>query len=105
MDMSSACSQVTFRVVRSWPVLPIMLLMLMAAIVRAGAPDEHALIELARAAVKAEVEGKDPPKIDHKSPTRPVFVTIERKGRVMGCRGGLECRTRSLEEEIVMAAR
>lgn len=70
-----------------------------------GLAGEQALLDLARAAVKAEVEGKRPPAPPQKSPVRPVFVTIEVKGKVVGCRGGLEPRTQSLEEEIVLAAR
>jgi hypothetical protein len=31
-------------------------------------------------------------------------VTIERDGRVLGCRGSLEARTGSLEAEVVLAA-
>ena len=71
----------------------------------AGTPDMGALIALARAAVEAEVKGTKPPRLDTASPPKPVFVTIEKKGKVLGCRGSLECRTRSLEEEVVLAAR
>ena len=67
---------------------------------------EAALIRLARAAVEAEVAGKRlaAPRKSRSRP-QPVFVTIERRGQVVGCRGALECRTRSLEEEVVLAAR
>jgi MEMO1 family protein len=71
----------------------------------ASGGEEQALIALARAAVRAEVEGQAPPKGTGQSPPLPVFVTIERKGRVIGCRGSLECRSRSLEEEVILAAR
>ncbi len=64
-----------------------------------------ALVTLARAAVVSEVTGKAPPRITKKTPPRPVFVTVEKKGTVVGCRGALECRTRSLEEEVLLAAR
>jgi hypothetical protein len=66
--------------------------------------DTRALVALARAAVEAEVRGDAPPQVASQTPPRAVFVTIERKGRVVGCRGALECRTRSLEEEVVLAA-
>ncbi|MDO8587003.1 MAG: AMMECR1 domain-containing protein [Armatimonadota bacterium] len=67
--------------------------------------NQDKLLALAREAVKAEVEAKAPPAIRSKSPARPVFVTIEIKGRVVGCRGSLDVRSRSLEEEVVLAAR
>lgn len=78
---------------------------LMSSLTPAIAWDSHALIALARSAVKAEVEGKVPPKPATKSPARPVFVTIEIEGRVAGCRGSLAARTGSLEEEVILAAR
>ena len=64
-----------------------------------------ALIRLARQAVVAEVDGQSPPKPAKATPPRPVFVTIERYGRILGCRGSLETRTSSLEAEVVEAAR
>ena len=72
--------------------------------------DEAGLIRLARAAVRAEVTGTPlPPLVQHASAAsaRPVFVTIERgsNGAVIGCRGSLVCRERSLQDEIVRAAR
>src|SRR5215212_10150835 len=76
-----------------------------AGLAVAQTPDEKALIELARSAVVAEVTGKKLSKSDRKSPPKPVFVTIESKGQVIGCRGTLEVRSASLEEEIVLAAR
>ena len=81
-----------------------------------AADDERGLIALARAAVVSEVTGKpvratgegrpvSAPRVIAKSPPKPVFVTIERKWQVLGCRGSLECRTRSLKEEVALAAR
>lgn len=67
-------------------------------------PDRN-LIELARNAVIAEVLGKPTTRVERRSTVRPVFVTIERNGQVLGCRGSLEPRTASLEEEVVSAAR
>jgi hypothetical protein len=64
-----------------------------------------ALVRLARQAVVAEVGGKTPPHPATSTPARPVFVTIEKKGRILGCRGSLETRTPSLESEVVEAAR
>lgn len=71
----------------------------------AGTGDGAALVRLARDAVAAEVRGEPPPSVGSRSPARPVFVTIERRGRVVGCRGSLVCRGRSLEEAVVLAAR
>ena len=68
-------------------------------------PSEQALISLARTAVRAEVEGRPLPLPAERSPSHPVFVTIERRGKVLGCRGDLEARAGSLQEEIVLAAR
>lgn len=83
--------------------------MLLAALIavasRGAAWDQAALIALARAAVSAEVNGKASPKPQTKSSPRPVFVTIEHNGRIMGCRGGLETRSNSLEEEVILSAR
>lgn len=63
------------------------------------------LIEIARSAVTATVTGRSP------SPTptvgdaaKPVFVTIERNGKILGCRGSLVARQASLGEEIRAAA-
>jgi AMMECR1 domain-containing protein len=83
--------------------LPLILLIL--APLRASAADGLALVRLARAGVAAEVRGEPPPRIEGRSPPRPVFVTIERRGHVVGCRGSLVCRGRSLEAEVVLAAR
>lgn len=71
--------------------------------------DDHAapaLIALARAAVRAEVTNGalslPPPAA---TPTAAVFVTIERSGTVIGCRGSLAPLRRTLEEEVVSDAR
>jgi AMMECR1 domain-containing protein len=77
----------------------------LACVSAANTPDQSRLIGLARSAVSAEVTGKPQPKVAGKSAAKPVFVTIERKGKVVGCRGGLEPRGDSLEEGIVLAAR
>lgn len=67
----------------------------------------EALVTLARQAVEAEVWRKPLalPPVEKRSPVKPVFVTIERRGEVMGCRGTLRATCRSLEEEIIEAAR
>ena len=51
------------------------------------------LIALARAAVHAEVLSKALPPIQRHTAPQPVFVTIERNGKVLGCRGDLTPRT------------
>jgi len=71
----------------------------------ANTTEQNRLIGLARSAISAEVTGKPQPALAGKSPAKPVFVTIERKGKVIGCRGGLEARGGSLEQGIVLAAR
>jgi AMMECR1 domain-containing protein len=63
------------------------------------------LITLARKAVVAEVQRKSPPKPETTTTAKPVFVTIERNGRILGCRGSLVARTQSLETEVIQAAR
>lgn len=80
---------------------------LAAAFARPDTPryDVGALIKLARHAVTAEVAKREPPTPDKTTPARPVFVTIERKGVVLGCRGSLVVRSESLEGEVVAAAR
>jgi MEMO1 family protein len=67
----------------------------------------EALVTLARQAVEAEVRRKPLtlPPVAQRSPVKPVFVTIERRGQVIGCRGTLRAICRSLEEEIVESAR
>lgn len=68
-------------------------------------PAQTELINLAKAAVRAEVTGKAMPTVRLKSDPKPVFVTIESKGRVIGCRGELETRGSSLQQEVILAAR
>ncbi len=71
----------------------------------AGQVDRTELVSLAKASIRAEVEGRAPLAISGKTSTKPVFVTIERKGRILGCRGSLEPRGSSLEEAVALAAR
>jgi AMMECR1 domain-containing protein len=68
-------------------------------------PSEKELIDLARAAVRAEVMGERPPVVAREDAVRPVFVTIEIKGTVVGCRGSLDLRGTSLEAAVIEAAR
>jgi AMMECR1 domain-containing protein len=70
-------------------------------------PREEALIALARGAVRAAVEGRAAPAVSGTEPAQGVFVTVERgaTGEVVGCRGSLLPRCRSLEEELAQAAR
>jgi len=84
---------------------PLIALCLAAIVLPAHAWDQQTLLRLARTAIEAEVQGGSLPRPEEVSSSRAVFVTIERHGRVRGCRGALTPRTRSLEEEIVQAAR
>jgi len=83
--------------------------MFIAAIVLTSAWFAHdqnsALIQLAKQTVEAEVAGTAIPTPVTRSEVHPVFVTIEKNGKVLGCRGGLESRTTSLEDEVILAAR
>ena len=63
------------------------------------------MVEVARAAVVAEVRGATPARFADRTPPQPVFVTIEVGGVVRGCRGDLIARARSLPEEVALAAR
>lgn len=63
------------------------------------------LVSLAREAVRCEVEHREAPPASDKDAPRAVFVTIERKGKVVGCRGTLRSTQSSLEREVVRAAR
>lgn len=63
------------------------------------------LIRLARAAVEAEVLRSTLPRPGQNTKVQPVFVTIERNGKILGCRGDLTPRTASLEEEVIQVAR
>lgn len=69
-----------------------------------AASGSDALLDLAEKAVEAAASGRPSPKVVAKAKPRPVFVTIERGGKVLGCRGSLRVRTSSLEEEVVQAA-
>ena len=71
----------------------------------ARAYQEADLIVLARASVAAAVRGEAAPNVASGERARPVFVTIERAGRVYGCRGSLRPKTASLQAEVVSAAR
>jgi MEMO1 family protein len=68
-------------------------------------PGDLRLIQLARSAVVAEVLHRPLPQPQTGSATLPVFVTIEIHGAVRGCRGGLETRTPTLENEVILEAR
>ena len=74
-------------------------------IVPARAYEEADLIALARANVEAAVNNRAAPDSSHGERVRPVFVTIERAGQVIGCRGTLQARFGSLEAEVAGAAR
>jgi len=90
---------------RSRYILWTLIVVLTALAVHVSAYDERALIDLARSAVCAEVEGKSLPTPSTKTTVHPVFVTIETKGRVIGCRGDLQARGRTLEDEVIISAR
>jgi AmmeMemoRadiSam system protein A len=65
----------------------------------------HAILEVARAAVHAEVTGRPPPataEIDLPEATG-AFVTLKHDGHLRGCLGTLECR-RPLAEEVARCA-
>jgi AMMECR1 domain-containing protein len=67
--------------------------------------DSEQLIRLARAAVVSEVAHQAPPAVSGRTMTvKPVFVTIEADGKVLGCRGALVAREKTLQAEIVLAA-
>ena len=78
---------------------------LVPALASAQSYDERRLVEIARGAVVAAVQGTKAAKPGGSTTARPVFVTIEIDGRVRGCRGDLTARARSLEEEVALAAR
>ena len=67
--------------------------------------DQQVLVDLARQAVESEVRHLEPPRPKVHSGAKAVFVTIERNGKVIGCRGDLTSRTASEEDEVVLAAR
>ena len=69
-------------------------------------PEQDAtLIHLAKEAVQAEVLGGPLPHPNSQTPVQAVFITIERNGKILGCRGDLTPRTGSLEQEIIQEAR
>lgn len=65
---------------------------------------QQELIALAKATIRDEVLGKKLPNPKGKDPVRPIFITIEHNGRILGCRGDLTTQTPSLETEIVREA-
>jgi AmmeMemoRadiSam system protein A len=67
--------------------------------------ERRAILELARAAVRAEVGGGPPPDaaIVLLPAATGAFVTLKRHGQLRGCLGTLECR-RSLAEEVARCA-
>ncbi len=67
--------------------------------------EEARLIALVRAQVRAAVLREPSPAPGGASAPRGVFVTIERGGQVIGCRGTLAPRRKTLEEELLEAAR
>jgi AMMECR1 domain-containing protein len=67
--------------------------------------DSDKLLLLARASIVAGVHRTAPPKFEASESAKPVFITIEREGKVIGCRGSLRPRTQSIEAEVVASAR
>jgi MEMO1 family protein len=68
-------------------------------------PDEQKrLLALVRESVRCATLHTPPPPVARRSPAQGVFVTIERRGQVVGCRGTLTPRFASLEQELVTAA-
>jgi AmmeMemoRadiSam system protein A len=73
--------------------------------------EKRALLEIARAAVVAQVTGRTSgsrtsnlgPQVPVASPATGAFVTIKRKGELRGCLGTLACR-RPLAEEVARLA-
>ena len=63
------------------------------------------MVRYAREVIAAEVSGKAAPPSPDFGPPHPVFVTIEKNNRVLGCRGTLETHKASLADEIGSAAR
>jgi AMMECR1 domain-containing protein len=62
--------------------------------------DPPALILLAHRTIEREVSGLPNEAVTGKVPSQPVFVTIERGGKLLGCRGSLVPRQVSLEREV-----
>ena len=67
--------------------------------------DAARMIPLARQAVESEVNGKAAPRPTASSLVRAVFVTIERNGKILGCRGSLVPLESTLEQEVIHEAR
>ncbi len=67
--------------------------------------DSAALIAIAKQAIRNEVLHIGTAGATGTLPPKGVFVTIERGGKVIGCRGALTARTQSLEQEVALAAR
>jgi AMMECR1 domain-containing protein len=63
------------------------------------------LLQIAHEAVEREVKGDAPQNFPQGLPAKPVFVTIERNGKVLGCRGDLSARSVTLEQEVATEAR
>jgi AMMECR1 domain-containing protein len=61
-------------------------------------------ILLARQTVEACAFQKAPPNPQQELPSKGVFVTVERDGTILGCRGTLKPRERTLDGEIIAAA-
>jgi len=80
-------------------------LILIASLTQTVTDQEANLIHLAREAVQAEVLGRPLPHPKSQTAVRAVFVTIERNGKILGCRGDLTPRTGSLEQEVILEAR
>lgn len=67
--------------------------------------EEKRLLALAHETIRRVVLSLPPLAVVGTAPAQGVFVTIERKGQVLGCRGTLTPRMSGLDEELVAAAR
>jgi len=63
------------------------------------------LVRFARATVTAQVTGTPAVKVPAFGSAKPVFVTIERHGAILGCRGSVMTHRTTLGDEISDAAR
>lgn len=81
--------------------------LMLAILVTTTAQDEDLkpLLVIAREAISQEVRGVKAQEPKGETPVLPIFVTIERGGKVVGCRGSLQTRTSTLEAEVALAAR
>jgi|SRR5579862_9725412 len=77
------------------------------ALICAGAQsiDQNKLLAIAHQAIEREVRCELSQGYGTQTPARPVFVTIELNGVVLGCRGSLLARSTCLEEEVAQDAR